>query len=103
MLHQLIEIIVPAISAICELMGIVIIVIAAGGAFFYYFKDMVSHKKVHNIKFDLAEGLATALEFKMAAEILKTVTVRTLDELLILPIPPMKMPLAVPLSNCNKN
>ena len=33
---------------------------------------------------ELANGLATALEFKMAAEILKTVLVREMSELLIL-------------------
>ena len=37
-----------------------------------------------NIKFQLAEGLATSLEFKMAAEILKTVLVRDLNELMVL-------------------
>lgn len=33
--------------------------------------------------FELGSGLSTALEFKMAAEILKTVLATTLDELLI--------------------
>ena len=33
------------------------------------------------MKFDLANGLATSLEFKMAAEILKTVLVREMKEL----------------------
>ena len=37
-----------------------------------------------NIKFELADGLATSLEFKMAAEILKTVLVRDLNELMVL-------------------
>ena len=36
------------------------------------------------VKFDLANGLATALEFKMATEILKTVLIREMSELLIL-------------------
>ena len=37
-----------------------------------------------NIKFELANGLALSLEFKMAAEILKTVLVRDLNELVVL-------------------
>ena len=41
-------------------------------------------KKNLDLQFHLASGLATGLEFKMAAEILKTVLVRELSELLIL-------------------
>jgi uncharacterized membrane protein len=41
-------------------------------------------RKEMDVKFELANGLATGLEFKMAAEILKTVLVRDLNELLIL-------------------
>ena len=37
-----------------------------------------------DVKFALANGLALSLEFKMAAEILKTVLVRDLKELLVL-------------------
>ena len=37
-----------------------------------------------NVKFHLANGLALSLEFKMAAEILKTVLVRSVQELVIL-------------------
>ena len=36
------------------------------------------------MKFALANGLATSLEFKMAAEILKTVLVREMNELMVL-------------------
>ena len=37
-----------------------------------------------DVKFALANGLATSLEFKMAAEILKTVLVREMNELMVL-------------------
>ena len=37
-----------------------------------------------DIQTNLAEGLATGLEFKLAAEILKTVLIQSLDELYIL-------------------
>ena len=41
------------------------------------------HKEL-DIQTNLAEGLATGLEFKLAAEILKTVLIQSLDELYIL-------------------
>ena len=41
-------------------------------------------KKKLDIQANLAKGLATGLEFKMAAEILKTVLIQSLDELYIL-------------------
>ena len=46
-------------------------------------RDVFLHKKL-NLQFHLATGLATALEFKMAAEILNTVLIRELSELLTL-------------------
>ena len=59
MLEELIIQILPPIISICELMGIFVVA-------------------------ELANGLATSLEFKMAAEILKTVLVRDLNELIVL-------------------
>lgn len=41
-------------------------------------------KKNLDIQGDLAKGLATGLEFKLAAEILKTVLIQSMDELYIL-------------------
>ena len=72
MLEQLIERILPTIIAALELMGIFIVAVSALSAFGRY------------LKFALANGLALSLEFKMAAEILKTVLVRDLKELLVL-------------------
>ena len=46
-------------------------------------KGLVTRTRA-NIKFELANGLALSLEFKMAAEILKTVLVRDLNELVVL-------------------
>lgn len=47
------------------------------------FYSFIKHKKF-NIKISLGNSLALGLEFKMGAEIIKTVIVRSLDELLIL-------------------
>ena len=41
-------------------------------------------KKDLDIQSNLAKGLATGLEFKLAAEILKTVLIQSLDELYVL-------------------
>lgn len=68
---------------LCELMGIFIIAVSAGMAFWQYGKSLVTRAPC-DVKFQLANGLALSLEFKMAAEILKTVMIRDLDELLVL-------------------
>ena len=67
MLEELIGLILPPIISICELMGIFVVSLSAIQAFWNYCK-----------------GLVTSLEFKMAAEILKTVLVRDLNELVVL-------------------
>ena len=83
MLEHIIEWSLPTIISACELMGIFVVAVSALKAFWLYCKGLVTHRP-SNIKFDLANGLATSLEFKMAAEILKTVLVRDLNELLVL-------------------
>ena len=67
MLHAVIQRILPPIISLCELMGIFVVLVSAGQAFFLY-----------------CRGLVTRMEFKMAAEILKTVLVQELSELLTL-------------------
>lgn len=83
MLERLIELILPTIISGCELMGIFVVAVSALRAFWRYCRGLITNHPC-NIKFDLANGLATSLEFKMAAEILKTVLVRDLNELLVL-------------------
>ena len=67
----------------CELMGIFVVAVSALRAFWHYVRGLITHVP-QDVKFELANGLATSLEFKMAAEILKTVLVRDLNELIIL-------------------
>lgn len=83
MLEELIARLLPPIISVCELMGIFVVVVSALRAFWTYCKGFVTHLPT-DVKFDLANGLATSLEFKMAAEILKTVLVRDLNELIVL-------------------
>lgn len=70
----------PILIKLFELMGIIILVIGVFSAFFKYIKDLKTKKK-SSIKYDLANSLVTALDFKLAAEILKTVIIQSLSEL----------------------
>ena len=66
-----------------EMIGIVVIAV---GAFRSIVKQCINYvkKKDSNIKIDLGNWLALGLEFKMGAEIIKTVVARDLNELAIL-------------------
>ena len=83
MLEHLITILVPNIAHILELIGVFIIIYSALKAFgryalrFFKFTD-------ETIKIEFSQALAMALEFKLGAEILKTLVIRTIDELIIL-------------------
>ena len=83
MVGHLIEMILPPIISGCELIGIFVVTRSALQAFWHYLKGLLMREST-DFKMELAEGLAAGLEFKMAAEILKTVLVRSLDELVIL-------------------
>ena len=83
MLHHAIEIVLPIIISILEIMGIFVVVWTAIHEFWEYIQNTFMNKKL-DIQTNLAEGLATGLEFKLAAEILKTVLIQSMDELYIL-------------------
>lgn len=75
--------VVPHITALLELIGITIVVI---GALTAAFKLVKSKFDINNskIQMDFAKALAFSLEFKLASELLKTVIIRTWNEVLIL-------------------
>ena len=79
MVETSLELLIP----LCELIGIFVVGVSAVSSFYAYLKSMVTHRQV-NVKSRLANGLALSLEFKMAAEILKTVVVRDFGELAVL-------------------
>ena len=83
MLEEFIDLILPGIISVLELMGIFVVVVSALGAFARYIKMLITKENI-DIKSALANGLATSLEFKMGAEILKTVQVQEMGELKIL-------------------
>ncbi|MBP8855284.1 MAG: DUF1622 domain-containing protein [Oscillospiraceae bacterium] len=77
------DFILPYIISAAEFVGIFVVTVSAVQAFWHYLKNTFLHGR-HPIKFELANGLATGLEFKMAAEILKTVLIHEMSELLVL-------------------
>lgn len=83
MLELFVELILEYLIPICELMGIVIVGVSTIASFARYLKGLFTRDPI-DIKHQLATGLALSLEFKMAAEILKTVLVRDMTELLVL-------------------
>ena len=83
MLEEMIEKSLLIIIPICEAFGIIVAAISAVTAFCCYVRGLFA-KEESDVKFQLASGLALSLEFKLAAEILKTVLIREFSELLIL-------------------
>lgn len=83
-LLQLIEEVVsPIVVHALELIGIFMIVFGSVKALIIFFK---SGMDLNNslVKITLGEALSLSLEFKLGAEIIKTVIVRDLNELIIL-------------------
>ena len=79
----IVQLIVPEIIGIIELMGIFIIIVGSIKAFIMYIKSLTKH--IHYpIKLSLGNALALGLEFKMGSEILKTVMIKDIDEIMIL-------------------
>jgi uncharacterized membrane protein len=72
-------------ASVLELVGIIIIIVGSFRALLRLFKSMISKKGFH-IVIDLGRALSLALEFKMGAEIIKTVIIHDLEELAILGI-----------------
>ena len=83
MLEHFVEVILEILIHLCELMGIAVVAVSAVGAFGKYVRSLVTRSRC-DVKFQLASGLALSLEFKMAAEILKTVLIHNLTELTVL-------------------
>ncbi len=83
MIEEFIRHILPEIIAFIELIGIFVISFGALKSFYHYIVGIINKKKL-SVQMELAISMATGLEFKMAAEILKTVLIRDLGELVIL-------------------
>ena len=82
-LHVAIETVLPYLISILEIIGIFVVFWSGLQGFWQYFQNAFMKKKF-DLQYNLAKGLAMGLEFKMAAEILRTVLVQSLDELYML-------------------
>ena len=82
-LHGLLVQIIPNLAAIIELIGVVVVVYGVIRSL-YLFIFSGGNLMASDPKLDLAKALAYSLEFKLAAEILKSVMIQTLDEIIIL-------------------
>lgn len=83
MLETFIKTIIPILVNILELIGILVICIGSIKAFYHYINSLIKRTN-YPLKWEYANSMATALEFKLAAEILKTVIIRNMNELIIL-------------------
>jgi len=82
-LHEFIEITLPYLISIFEIIGIFVVCWSGIQGFWQYFQNTFM-KKHFDLQVNLAKGLALGLEFKMAAEILRTVLIQSMDELYML-------------------
>lgn len=82
-MEKLLIIVVSYATVVLDLIGVFIIIIGAVKAVFRLFLNKFNIDNI-NVKLKLAKSLDLALEFKLAAEILKTVIIQSVDELLIL-------------------
>ena len=70
-------------AGLLEMIGIIIIIIGSCRALIKLFQALLKKKPFH-VVIDLGKALSLALEFKMGAEIIKTVIIHNLEELAIL-------------------
>ena len=82
-LHNIVQTFLPYAISVFEIIGILVVCFAVVKGFWQYCQNTLMRKKV-DFQVDFAMGLAVGLEFKMAAEILKTVLLQSLDEIYML-------------------
>ena len=82
-LEELFNKYLPILIHIFELMGILILTLGVFTAFYHYILKRFFKRDV-DIKYEFADVMVTTLDFKLAAEILKTVIIKNMDELIIL-------------------
>ena len=82
-LEELFNKYLPILIHLFELMGILILTLGVFTAFYHYIQKRFFKKDI-NIKYEFADVMITTLDFKLAAEILKTVIIKSMNELIIL-------------------
>jgi len=71
-----------AMASGLDLMGAIVLVATAVLVFFNYWRRLTG--TMERLRLSLAQGLALGLEFKLGGEILRTVAIRTLNEVMVL-------------------
>ena len=79
----IVRLIVPELIGLIELMGICVIIVGSLKAFYMYGRSLLTHSH-YPIKLTLGNSLALGLEFKMGSEILKTLMIQEVNEIMIL-------------------
>ena len=82
-MEHLLHVVIPPIIHLLELIGVLIILVSAVKTFSMYAISFVKRTD-YPVKQELALSFALALEYKMGAEILKTVLIRDIQEIWIL-------------------
>lgn len=82
-IEHFLELIIPYITGALEAIGVFIITIAAIRGISQFIKNGFNFRD-DDVAIDFAKAMSLSLEFKLAAEIIKTVVIRTLDEFIIL-------------------
>lgn len=83
MLEELFDNYLPILIHLFEFMGIFILTIGVFTAFYHYIMIRFFNKNI-NVKYEFADVMITTLDFKLAAEILKTVIIKNESELIII-------------------
>ena len=81
--NLIIETTLPYIIAILEIIGILVVTGSSIVAFFHYVQNAFLKMEL-DVQTSLSKGLVVGLEFVMAAEILKTILIQSLEEVYIL-------------------
>ncbi len=82
-IEHFLELIIPYITGALELIGVAIITISAIRGVYKFFLNGFNFKD-DDVAISFAKAMSLSLEFKLAAEIIKTVVIRDLDEFVIL-------------------
>lgn len=82
-IHGILMMIIPPISGVLELIGVLIISIGSLRALIAFIGSRFNFGD-EEVKLELAQSLALSLEFKLGAEILKSVIVRQIEEFILL-------------------
>ena len=81
--NLIIETTLPYIIAVLEIIGILVVTGSSIVAFYHYVQNAFLKLEL-DVQTSLSKGLVVGLEFVMAAEILKTILIQSLEEIYIL-------------------